>query len=194
MPEPHVFDPRNWRKLDDPERREWQPVAPLLDVLDPRGGDVALDIGAGTGYVALPLARTVGPRGRVLAVDRSPRMLAELDERSRRRGVPWVYPVGASAGALPFVDATVNLAVSMNVHHEVPDPAVALSEVHRVLRPGGRFVLVDWAPGPSPTGPPQQHRIARKDIEAGLAEAGFVDVAVREPYKYHHVLEANKAR
>jgi arsenite methyltransferase len=113
-------------------------------LLDLAPGQAVLDLGCGPGHLAAELAAELGADGQVLAVDRQASMVVAARERtgaapetSRRR-----FLVG-EATAVPIADATCDRAVSVQVLEYVPDVPAALGELHRVVRPGGRVVLVD---------------------------------------------------
>ena len=114
----------------------------ILDLADPRPGDVAVDVGSGTGLLTLALAPQVE---RVWAVDIAPLMSEYLRAKAGSAGLENVEAVTASAVSLPLVDASADLVVSNYCFHHLPDDGKrrALAEVHRVLRPGGRFVFGD---------------------------------------------------
>ncbi len=105
------------------------------------GDWVVGDLGCGTGVVMSMLAPHVS---RVIGVDASDEMLASA--RSRARHLPNVDLHRGSLEALPLPDAGLDAAILMLVLHHVPAPALALSEAARVLKPGGRLLIVDMAP------------------------------------------------
>jgi SAM-dependent methyltransferase len=104
----------------------------------PQGG-IALDVGSGPGAVTASLARAAGPGGLALGVDISEPMLARA---VRAEAGPQVGFLRADAQRLPLRDQTVDAAVSIAVLQLIPDPAAALSEIARVLRPGGRLAVM----------------------------------------------------
>jgi SAM-dependent methyltransferase len=108
--------------------------------LEPRPGERGLDVGCGPGLLAAELVREVGAQGRIVAMDRSADMLAAARERLRDHPVAFVL---TDAAALPFADAGFDFVVGVQVYLYVPDVARALAEAARVLRPGGRLVVVD---------------------------------------------------
>src|SRR5215207_8370490 len=101
-------------------------------------GERVLDIGSGPGFLAAEMATEVGPNGRVYGIDPSDSMLAS----ARRRGAAVEYSTG-DALALPFPDAHVDVAVCTQVYEYVEDIATALAEARRVLRSGGRLLVLD---------------------------------------------------
>lgn len=109
---------------------EWLSIPP---------GGIALDVGSGPGNVTASLARAAGPDGLALGVDISEAM---LDRAVRNEAGPRVGFIKADAQRLPFRDSAFDAAISTAVLQLVPDPAVALAEIGRVLRPGGRLAVM----------------------------------------------------
>ena len=114
----------------------------ILERATPQEGDVAVDIGAGTGLLTLPVARATQ---QIWAIDISPAMCEYLRARVASAGLENVELATASAASLPLVDGCADLVVSNYCFHHLDDDGKrrALAEVHRVLRPGGRFVFGD---------------------------------------------------
>lgn len=116
----------------------------------PRPLEQVLDVGAGTGLLALGLADCCAD---VWAIDISPAMVEHLRWVVAGRHVTNVYPLLGSAASLPLEDATLDLVVSNYCYHHLDEEGKrqAASEVFRVLKPGGRFVFADmmfgWNPG-----------------------------------------------
>lgn len=121
---PHIFVP--WSK-------------DLLARATPRPGERVLDIACGTGIIARPVVPLVGPTGTVVGADISPAMLAVAQEIAPQ--VDWHE---ASADALPFPDASFDLAFCKQGFQFFPDRPAAAREMHRVLGPGGRLALSVW--------------------------------------------------
>jgi SAM-dependent methyltransferase len=113
--------------------------AAAVAAADPRIGDVALDVGCGTGRALPVLAAAVGPGGRVLGLDLTPDMLAEA--RRKGRGGRAARLVLADARRLPVPDAVADVVFTAGLLQHLPDPAAGLAELARVARPGGRLVL-----------------------------------------------------
>ncbi|MGH2584337.1 MAG: methyltransferase domain-containing protein [Dehalococcoidia bacterium] len=113
----------------------------LTRLLEPVDGQEILDVGCGLGHDVRRLAREVGPRGRVVGVDKSEVMIAEA--RRRTAGdMPVAYHVG-DATRLAFAGRTFDRCRAERVLMYLPDPAQAIAELVRVLRPGGRLALFE---------------------------------------------------
>jgi arsenite methyltransferase len=101
-------------------------------------GEHVLDIGSGPGFLAAEMAAEVGPDGRVVGLDPSESMLA----MARRREAPVEYVTG-DAVSLPFEDESFDAAIATQVYEYVHDMPTALAEARRVLKPGGRLLILD---------------------------------------------------
>jgi ubiquinone/menaquinone biosynthesis C-methylase UbiE len=184
-----MFPHQNASVLDSPERREWLPPDEVLSRLEVAAGMNVADIGAGTGYFAIPLADRVAPGGRVRAVDMQPEMLSLLEQKLRP-GAP-IDLVRGEAGATGLAEATQDLFFCANVWHEIDDRTGALAEAKRVLKAGGRIAIVDWRPDcASPPGPPTGHRLAAADVEEQLRRAGWRDIALWNVGTYSYLVVA----
>jgi arsenite methyltransferase len=112
-----------------------------MALLAPSPGERILDVGCGPGAASRYLAYRVGPRGRVVAVDRSTVWVARFRETIDQIRIKSIDIVAAGAEALPFPDDVFDAVLCVNVLEAVPDRAGALGEIRRVLRPGGRALV-----------------------------------------------------
>jgi ubiquinone/menaquinone biosynthesis C-methylase UbiE len=110
-------------------------------VLRPRSGERILEIGVGTGYYSLDLARWVGREGTVELFDLQQEFLDHVSRAAAEHGLGNLVATRGDATALPFDDATMDAVVLIAVLGEIPDSLAALREIRRVLRPGGRLVV-----------------------------------------------------
>jgi arsenite methyltransferase len=115
----------------------------VVDALGLAPGEAALDIGSGPGLMACDLAAALGPDGSVVGLDPSESMLALSARREPAAGSAPITFCSGDAGALPFADESFDVAVSTQVYEYVEDLATALAEARRVLRPGGRLLVLD---------------------------------------------------
>lgn len=107
---------------------------------------VVLEPGCAMGYFTLPLARMVGPEGRVIAVDIQPKMLVSLDRRARKAGlVDRIEIREAGPGGLGIDDlaGSADFCTVIHMAHEVPDLERFFNEVSVTLKPGGRALLME---------------------------------------------------
>jgi ubiquinone/menaquinone biosynthesis C-methylase UbiE len=112
----------------------------LVAALEPGPGERILEIGPGTGYYSFDIAERLG-EGRLEIFDIQQEMLDHVTREAERRGVTNVTPTHGDAQALPFEDGSFDGAVLVTVLGEIPDQELALREIARVLRPGGRLVV-----------------------------------------------------
>jgi SAM-dependent methyltransferase len=166
-----TFRPSNVARLEDPERLKWLPPAEIVARFGLRSGEAAADIGAGTGYFAVPMAARLAP-GKLYAVDFQPEMLELLRARLAASGAPAnIELVRGEASASTLPDGSVDFALLANVWHELDHRERVLCEARRILRPRGRLAILDWRRDVSvPPGPPLDHRVPVQDT-IGLLEA-----------------------
>jgi SAM-dependent methyltransferase len=189
-----TFEPSKAHSLDDPQRLTWMPPGEVIERLGLKPGMVVADIGAGTGFFALPLARSVGSGGMVWAVDLQPEMLRLLEEKLRRNGDSGnIRLLEGDAAHTDIADGTCDVAVLANLWHELDDLRAVLAEMRRILRPGGRIAILDWRNDVTcPPGPPLEHRIAADRTEATLRGAGWrnLSLCLLGPYSYFLIASA----
>ena len=189
------FDPTHADKLENPERLVELPPAKLVDLLRLSGAETVVDFGAGTGMYSIPLAVAV-PLGRVLAVDEQAQILDRL--RAKLEALPAVHnvrPVLSEGGRAPLEDGVADRMLIVNVLHHVYDDPGALTEICRLLAPGGLLVAAEFARMDRPVGPPNEHVLSLDQLRGVLTGAGLSELAVYEPGAvglYHHVLVTQK--
>jgi ubiquinone/menaquinone biosynthesis C-methylase UbiE len=169
-------------------------TAALLAAIEPQAGETVLDLAAGTGDLTEALAGRVA---RVISTDLAPSMV----DAARRRAIPNAEHRVMDMQAIDLPDRSVDAVVSRYGYMLVPNPAMALRETHRVLRPGRPLAFATWAPAkrnpwataygpvlvergmqePPQPGLPGQFALAEPEqIQALVREAGFDEVAVED--------------
>jgi ubiquinone/menaquinone biosynthesis C-methylase UbiE len=138
----------------------------LRAVLRPTPGERVLEIGPGTGYYTLDMAEWVAPDGTVEIFDLQQEFLDHVMRRAAERGLKNVVPTQGDATALPYDDVSIDAVVLTAVLGEIPDPAAALREIHRVLRPTGRLVVGELFGDP--------HFTTLASLRRQAAEAGLI--------------------
>lgn len=171
------FNPENLARLEDPDRKLIFPVERILELAGIRKGQVVADVGAGTGYFAIPIAQRVAP-GLVMAVDVSPEMLSHLAGKLESSDMPRnIQLVAGEDRRTNLAAESCDVVFTSAMWHEIDDHEAALGEFARILKPAGLLAIVDWDPrGVRPPGPPIEHRIARSEVESVLQAAQWTIV------------------
>lgn len=186
------FDPKQAQTLDTSDRLEWNNPAEIIAACDiPPGARVA-EIGCGTGWFTFELERVTRPRGMVYALDMQPAMLQIL--RAKRDNWERILTLPCSENSFELDDGEVDLVFHANTLHECADPEAHLEEVARVLKPGGRLVVVEWlwCDEESQPGPPNLQRLESRTVKASVEEAGFEVQDIYDVGPYHYALQAIK--
>ncbi len=177
-------------RLEGPDRDAWQKPDAVVRALRLRPGATICEVGAGPGYFTLRLARAVGPKGEVFAIDAEPEMIRILRQRVRAARVTNVTPILARRGdALP--PRSCRLVLVVDTFHHFPDGPAYLRALAGCLEPGGRIVNVDFHKRKTPVGPPVEHRVARREFLAAARGAGLRLAKEHRflPYQYFVELE-----
>lgn len=161
----HRFPAGEQRRLNDEHRRQVQPAEGIVERMAPSPTEVVADLGCGTGYVTIPLARRVS---KVLGLDAQQEMLdalmANVPEELREN----VVPVLGELPRLPFEDRSIDRAVLVNVAHEVEDKPLLAMELRRCFREGGRLSIVDFPKRETSFGPPLHERMSEEEMLAAF--------------------------
>jgi ubiquinone/menaquinone biosynthesis C-methylase UbiE len=152
----------------------------IADIVDAQAGDAILDVGCGTGDLALILAGRVGAQGRVVGIDASPEMIARAQHKARRAHSPVEFRL-AVAEELPFADQAFDRVVTSFVLHHLPGDLKrrAIASTVRVLKTGGHLTIVDFLTTDERIG---RHGASPTDAEPlpnWLREARLDDVSSR---------------
>jgi predicted methyltransferase len=160
-----------WSQVfDDPKRDAWQRPHEVIQALALKPGAVVADIGAGTGYFTVRLARMV-PKGRVYAVDTEPDMVKFLANRATREGLKNVTAVAAAPDDARLPEKA-DVILLVDVFHHIADRERYFSKLRDSLKPGGRLAIIDFRLD-AREGPPRSARIAPDRVKAELKAAGY---------------------
>jgi len=177
-------DAEKWSKVfDNPARDAWQKPAEVIAALRLAPDAVVADIGSGTGYFAVRLARAI-PGGRVYGADVEAEMARFLNARAARENLGNLSShVGGEEG--PNLPAPVDLALLVDTYHHIPRRSRYFERLKSALRTGGRVAIIDFRLD-SPTGPPVKHRIPSEQVKAEMERAGFRLLEAPDflPYQY----------
>lgn len=182
-----------WGKL-------WPTPGETLRKLGIESGNTVAEVGCGNGYFALPAARVIEPEP-VYAVELDEEFLDELTHLADQQRIENIEPICGDARSLAgLLPEAVDVVLMANAFHGVDDTAGLVQQVFDSLRPGGRFVVVNWCDQPretttiggDPRGPPTDLRLTPEETETAILDAGefalkrHVDLP---PYHYALVFE-----
>ena len=182
----HKFDdPARYAKsFDDPARDKWQMPDRVIGALGLKPGMSVADVGAGTGYFTVRLARVPGVS--VLAVDIEPKMLEHLKTRAAAEKLTNVSTVLAGANS-PNLPQPVDVVFVVDTYHHLPNRPVYFRELRKSLKPGGRVAIVDFRKD-APDGPPAHFRFTPEQITGEMKEAGYTLAASHDFLPRQHFL------
>lgn len=130
--------------LERPEREKEENPTKMLEELKLKEGEVVADIGAGSGYYAFRMAKQVGPKGKIYAVDIQPEMLDIIKARMKKEEITNIEPVLGAEADPKLKDESVDLILMVDVYHEFAQPYEMMAKMVQALKPGGRIVFVEF--------------------------------------------------
>ena len=131
-----------WLEREEREREERSDL--LMRILALKPETVVADVGAGTGYYSRRIADLIGPTGKVYAVDVQPEMVKLLQSVSNQRAYSHIMPVLGGVNDVKLPAASVDVAIMVDVYHELEFPYEVLASVARAVKPGGQVVFVEY--------------------------------------------------
>ncbi len=181
------FDPRQKDQLLAEDRQKLLQPAKLLRSLGLRAGDRLADIGCGPGFFTLPAAEIVGTRGLVYAADIQGDMLSAVKTRATEANLTNVQVIKSSDTQVPIPPASVDLALLACTLHEIDPRARFLHRVSRLLKPGGKLVVIEWEKQSDAPGPQANARLAPDDLAKDAEAAGLTVAEQRSLNLYHYL-------
>ena len=168
----HRFeDADKWAKeFDNPERDSWQKPEEILDALHLERTSSVADIGAGTGYFSVRIAKRI-PEGKIFATDVEADMVRYLGERAQREHLTNLMPVQASTDVANLPEP-VDLVFVVDTYHHIGNRTQYFAKLKSSLRPKGRLAIIDFR-ADLPSGPPAQYRISPERVTEELSAAGY---------------------
>jgi len=158
-------------------------------------GMTVADIGAGTGLFVELFAQQVGPKGKLYAIDIAPKFVEHIRQRAAAQGLAHVNAVLGQEDAIPLPTDSLDVAFVCDTYHHFEYPKSVLASLHRVLRPGGALILIDFEriPGQSRQWVIDHIRADKTTVTKEIEAAGFR--LVEEPIaglKEHYFLRFAK--
>lgn len=168
----HKFDPANLKRLNSAKRRAVLPPELVIKNIGVEMGETWTDVGCGTGYFSLPLARACH---QVIATDIRTEMLNELMKNVELEASPLnIQARQSEENTLPVSNEAVDGALLALVAHELDEPVKFFQELSRILRPGGRLIVIEWVKAPTEMGPPLEHRLEVDTVDGWAGKANLV--------------------
>ena len=172
--------------LEDPKRDAYQKPHEVIEALQLKDGETIADIGAGSGYFTFRLARHVGEKGRIYAVDVSPDMIVHLNRRIRDSGIKNVTTILCPPDDPLLQDGTIDRIFICDTWHHIEAHPAYLRLLKKALKPGGQIVMIDFKKEGTPVGPPAEMRISRDDLVQEMQQNGWSLINEQKflPYQY----------
>ncbi|SPE39905.1 Methyltransferase type 11 [Candidatus Sulfopaludibacter sp. SbA3] len=174
--------------LTRPERETEEQPDEALKAIGIVKGSTAADIGAGSGYMTLRMAKLVGPAGKVYANDIQPRMLELLQQNLKKQKITNVETVLGEIDDPKLPAASVDLVLLVDVYHEFSEPQKMLRHIRDALKPDGRLVLLEYR-GEDPAVPIRpEHKMTVEQVKAELEPEGYRLDELKENLPRQHIL------
>jgi len=159
--------------LNRAEREEEERLTKLIELLDLKPGESVADVGAGSGVITEKLARKVGPKGAVYAVDIQDEMLALIRERMKSEGIENVVPVLGEIEDPKLKLNSIDLALLVDVYHEFSHPYEMTRAMAESLKPGGRIVFVEYRKEDPRVPIKEVHKMTEAQVKKELLQPEF---------------------
>jgi ubiquinone/menaquinone biosynthesis C-methylase UbiE len=174
--------------LDRVERDDEESPDRALEAIKLVVGSTVADVGAGSGYMTVRMARRVGPAGRVYATDIQPEMLVLLRQRLARERLSNVEPILGRVDDPRLPAGAIDLILMVDVYHEFAEPQKMLRRMREALKPDGRLVLLEYRKE-DPTIPIRlEHKMTVAEAKMELEAEGFKMSKVDEILPRQHIL------
>ncbi len=174
--------------LERPEREAEEAPEKALDALGIRAGMVVADVGAGTGYMSLRMARRVGPTGKVYANDLQPEMLQKLRANSQREKLSNVETVQGTEADPRLPPNTMDLVLLVDVYHEFSQPQAMLDKIRESLKPDGRLVLLEYRKEDPLVPIRPEHKMSVAEVKTEVEAEGYKLDQVIEKLPRQHII------
>lgn len=174
--------------LERPEREKEEQPKKLLKMLDVKPGMVVADIGAGSGYHSLRMAKAVGAKGKVMAVDIQKEMLDIIRKRMKRNKIENIEPILGTETDPKLPAGEVDLILMVDVYHEFSFPYEMTEALTKALKPGGRLVFVEFRREDDKVPILLAHKMTEKQVLAEMAPHPLKHAKTFEALPWQHVI------
>ena len=178
--------------LDRSERVQEEEPDVALDALKLAAGSIVADVGAGSGYMTVKMAKRVGPTGKVYANDIQPQMLSMLKQRLDREKLANVELVLGAFDDPKLPATALDLILMVDVYHEFSQPQQMLRHMRESLKPGGRLVLLEYRKEDPSIPIRPDHKMSVAEAKMEVEAEGFTLASVDERLPRQHILVFSK--
>jgi ubiquinone/menaquinone biosynthesis C-methylase UbiE len=179
--------------LDRNEREQEEQPDLALDLISIKPGMAVADVGAGTGYMSLRMAKRVGPTGKVYAEDVQPEMLRKLRQNAAKAKLSNIETVLGAEADPKLPAGALDLILLVDVYHEFSQPQRMLQRLREALKPDGRLVLLEYRKE-DPTIPIRpEHKMSVQEVKTELEAEGFQMAQVIETLPRQHIFIMKRA-
>ncbi|EKE19867.1 MAG: hypothetical protein ACD_8C00094G0011 [uncultured bacterium] len=175
-------------KFLDPEK--------IIELAGIEKGSVVVDFGCGPGYFSIPLAQAVGEDGKVFSLDILPQALEAVEGKAKNLGIVNITTKRANLekkGGSKLESMSASWVVMKDILFQNSDKNVIIEEAHRILKDGGKILIVEWNKKESLIGPAAEIRIAKSDLERILSDQKFVTDRDIDAGDFHYAVIASKS-
>jgi ubiquinone/menaquinone biosynthesis C-methylase UbiE len=188
-----LFPPENLGELEGADRDTWQRSEQIMDALGIAEGSVVADLGAGSGWFTVRLARRVWPNGKVYAEDIQPQMVEVIKRRRARESLERVIDVRlGTAEDLNLPENSLDAALICDAYHEWEHPVALLRSAARALKQDGRLAIIEFTKAGSGPGPLMEERVDPDRVIREAQAAGLHLVARPNILRYQYMLVFGK--
>lgn len=181
-----LFPPQDLGLLEAPDRDLWQRPDRVMDALAIADASVVADVGAGSGWFTIRLARRVGPQGVVFAQDVQPEMLNAISRRVQREGLTNVRPLLGQGSDPRLPRESLDAVLLVDAYHEIEERVTLLANLARAIKPQGRIGVIDFREDGGGPGPEAEERVSPEVVISDAERAGLRLDATENflPYQY----------
>jgi len=178
--------------LDRREREDEENPDLALRLLRIRKGATVADIGAGSGYITIRMAKIVGPMGKVYASDIQQGMLTLLQQNVAKAKLDNVVPVLGTIDDPKLPAESLDLAIMVDVYHEFSEPQKMLQRIRAALKPDGRLVLLEYRAEDAAVPILPDHKMTKAQVKLEVEHEGFKQSRVYDDLPWQHLFVFSK--
>ncbi|MSR51957.1 MAG: class I SAM-dependent methyltransferase [Gemmataceae bacterium] len=179
--------------LERPEREEEENPKKTIELLKLKEGEVVADIGAGSGYYTFRMAKLVGAKGKVVAVDIQKEMLDIIRDRMKKEKVENIEPLLGTEADPKLKDGSVDVILLVDVYHEFEYPHEMTEKMVKALKPGGRIVFVEFRLEDPKVPIKLVHKMTEKQVVREMAEfKALKHTSTSDKLPWQHVITFTK--